>query len=180
MLFVAISVLMAAGCTGGKPIPSAQPHPGTPTASGRDVAFHAFGSPPPPGKRCPTPSRLEGAYQVLIAPTAGKPGTRVTMGGNTPLFDKAGRYLGPSGKIGFWFNLPFGNWANVYFGHRPPDANDGIPVIHLGEANVAGECSYRVSFKVPEVPSGTYEILPISHTRNGSAAFEPIQFRVTG
>jgi hypothetical protein len=102
------------------------------------------------------------------------------MGGNTPLFDKAGRYRGPSGEIGFWFNLPFGDWVHVYFGHRPPVTNGGVPVIHLGEANVAGECSYRASFKVPQVPPGIYEILPIEHDRHGSAAFRPIEFRVTG
>jgi hypothetical protein len=58
--------------------------------------------------RCPTPSRSEGAYEVLIGPTAGKPGSMVTMSENTPLFNEAGHYLGPSGKVGFWFvNVPF-------------------------------------------------------------------------
>ena len=55
----------------------------------------------------------------------------------------------------------------------------GVPVVNLGEANVARECADRVSFKVPGVPPGIYEILPIEHDRYGSAAFRPIQFRVT-
>ena len=101
------------------------------------------------------------------------------MSGNTPLFNKAGRYLGPTGKIGFWFNLPFDDWVHVYFGQAPPSSNKGAPVIHLGEANVTGQCSYRVTFRVPDVSPGTYDIVPIEHGRGGAAAFPAIEFRVT-
>jgi hypothetical protein len=62
------------------------------------------------------------------------------MTGNTPLFAESGRYVGPTGKIGFWFNLPFVDWVHVYFGQAPPSSNKGTPVIHLGEANVEGKC----------------------------------------
>jgi hypothetical protein len=101
------------------------------------------------------------------------------MGGNTPLFNEAGRYLGPSGKIGFWFNLPPGAWAYVYSSQAPPSSNQGTPVIHLGEAHVKGQCSYRVTFKVPDVPPGIYDIVPIEHGRGSSSAFQPLEFRVT-
>jgi hypothetical protein len=100
------------------------------------------------------------------------------MGGNTPLFNKAGRYQGPSGKIGFWFNLPPGGWLHVYFGGTAPSAYRGVPVIHLGEAIVEGRCSYRVSFRVPDVPPGAYDIVPIEHNRHGAAAFRAIEFHV--
>jgi hypothetical protein len=171
-----VLALAALSCTGGGPTQrSGQP---TPNASRPDLEFRAVGSPPPPGRRCPTPSRREGAYEVLIGPTAGRPGTRVTVGGNTPLFDKAGRYLGPSGKIGFWFNLPPGGWEHVYFGGSRPHTFQRVPVIHLGEVDVSGRCSYRASFRVPEVPAGTYSIVPIEHGAHGAAAFASIEFRV--
>jgi len=115
----------------------------------------------------------------LIAPTVARPGARVTLGGNTPLFAKSGRYLGPSGKIGFWFNLPPGGWEHVYFGGTPPHSFRGVSVFHLGEADVSGQCSYRVSFRVPIVPGGIYAIVPIEHDARGSAAFAPIELRVT-
>jgi hypothetical protein len=104
----------------------------------------------------------------------------VTMSGNTPLFNEAGHYLGPSGKIGFWFNLPFDTWEYAYSSQGPPTSNNGIPVFHLGEARVVGQCSYRVTFRVPDVLPGTYGIVPIEHSRGGSAALgKPIEFLVT-
>lgn len=60
------------------------------------------------------------------------------MGGNTPLFNKNGRYLGPTGKIGFWFNLPFDDWVYVYSDQGPPSSNKEIPVILLGEGERRG------------------------------------------
>lgn len=102
------------------------------------------------------------------------------MNGNTPLFSEAGRYVGPTGKIGFWLNLPFGDWTHVYFGQTPPPSNNGAPVVHLGEANVEGQCSYRVTFMVPNIAPGRYKIVPIEHGGGGSAAFSPVEFRVTG
>jgi hypothetical protein len=184
LILAAILGVLAAGCTGGHPEAPGSTHPPSPTATqgtaDRQIRFRFFGSPPPPGVRCPAPSRSEGAYAVLIGPTAGKPGSMVTMTENTPLFNKAGHYLGPSGKIGFWFNLPFASWPAAYSSQGLPSSNNGVPVIHLGEAPVAGQCSYRVTFRVPEVPPGTYEIVSIEHSGGGSAALgQPIDFRVT-
>jgi hypothetical protein len=59
------------------------------------------------------------------------------MGGNIPLFAKGGRYVGPTGKIGFWFNLPFDGWEYAYSSQGPPSSSKGVPVIHIGEVNVA-------------------------------------------
>lgn len=56
----------------------------------------------------------------------------------------------------------------------------GAPVIHLGEANVEGVCSYRVTFAVPDVMPGDYALVVIEHGRSGAAALgEPINFSVT-
>jgi hypothetical protein len=181
LILAAVLAGLAAGCTGGEPGPA---HPATPTATSgtadQQVRFRFFGSPPPAGARCRTPSRSEGAYTVLIGPTAGKPGSMVTMSENTPLFNKAGHYLGPSGKIGFWFNLPFADWPAAYSSQGLPSSNNGVPVFHLGEAPVEGQCSYRVTFRVPEVPPGIYGIVPIEHSGGGSAALgKPIEFRVS-
>src|SRR5207248_1659099 len=111
----------------------------------------------------------EGAYQVLIGPVSGKPGTLVTMSGNTPLFNEAGHYIGPSGDIGFWFNLPWGSWESAY-SSQSPTSYRGVPVLGLGDANVNGVCTYRVTFRIPSVPPGGYDIVPIEHSRGGSAA----------
>jgi hypothetical protein len=151
----------------------------TPDVGRRQLDFRAVGFPPPPGSRCPAPSREAGGYTVLIGPTSGKAGTRVTMGGYTPLFNEAHHYVGPSGRIGFWFNLPLNAWPRLYSTQRPPPSSRGVPVIHLGEADVAGQCSYRVTFKVPAVPPGVYLVVPIEHGRGSSSPFGALEFHVT-
>jgi hypothetical protein len=115
-----------------------------------------------------------------VHPTAGTPGSIVEVSENTPLFNKAGRYLGPSGKVGFWFNLPPEVLGDMYVGTPVPSTNQGSPVIHLGEANVQGKCSYRVSFHVPDVTPGTYTLFILEHTDGGYAPLgKPIDFRVS-
>jgi hypothetical protein len=91
-----------------------------------------------------------------------------------------GSLHGPSGKIGFWFvNLPFTDSEIGYTAQGPTTAN-GAGLVHMGEASVAGQCSYRVTFTVPDVPVGTYGIVAIEHSGRGSAALgRPIEFRVT-
>jgi hypothetical protein len=105
----------------------------------------------------------------------------VEVSGNTPLFSKAGRYVGPTGKIGFWFNLPPDAWQDLYFGTPiRPTTYQGSPVLHLGEANVRGRCSYHVTFAVPNVTPGTYALDMIDHGMGSAAALGgPIDFRVT-
>lgn len=183
LVILALALFLATACTGAekKAGPTPRPQETNVTGPGRqDLRFLAVVSPAPPGRHCPTPSRQEGAYDVLIAPTDARPGAKVVMGGNTPLFGKSGSYVGPTGKIGFWFNLPFDDWVYAYSpqGSRP-GSNNGVPVIHIGEVDVAGQCSYRVTFRVPNVPPGTYEIVPIEHGGGGAAAFRAIEIRVT-
>jgi hypothetical protein len=166
---------MALSCTRS---PTLSPTP-TPPAPIQDIAFRATGSLPPPGERCPTPPRPD-PYGITVHPTAGSTGSTVEVSENTPLFNKAGRYLGPTGKIGFWFNLPPESLGQMYNGDPPPSTNQGAPVIHLGEANVQGKCSYRVTFHVPDVTPGTYTLVIIEHSEGGYAPLgKPIGFRVT-
>ena len=173
-LSVAVLCVTAVSCKGS---PAVSPTPTRP-ATIQHVAFRAVGSPPPPGGRCPTPPRPD-AYGVSVQPTTGSTGSTVQVSGNTPLFNEAGRYLRPTGKIGFWFNLPPDGWIHVYFGQTTPSTNQGSPVIHLGEANVEGECSYHVTFAVPNVTPGNYSLVVIEHGRGSSAEVDvPIDFRV--
>ena len=116
---------------------------------------------------------------MFIAPTTGRPGSKVFLSEITPLFNEAGHYLGPSGKIGFWFvNLPFKS-SEIGYNAQGPTTVNGAPVVHLGEASVEGQCSYRVGFTVPDVPPGTYGIVAIEHGGRSFAALgKPIEFRV--
>jgi hypothetical protein len=173
----AILCVTAVSCTGSPTVSSTPTRP----ATIQDVAFRAVGSPPPAGERCPTPPRPD-PYAISAQPTAGSSGSTVEVSENTPLINKAGRYLRPNGKIGFWFNLPPEALGHMYVASPPPSTYQGSPVIHLGEASVPGKCSYRVTFHVPNVTPGTYTLVIIehSHSSGGYAQLgEPIYFRVT-
>ena len=158
----------------GRPGPVSPPGP----SPSHPEIFRATGTPPLSGLRCPTPARPV-AYNVNIQPAAGAPGSTVFVTGNTPLFSPAARYIGPTGKIGFWFNLPPNGWENIYSTVPAPTANSGAPIVHLGEASVQGRCSYRVTFTVPDMPPGSYPLVLIEHVHGSSSAFEPINFEVT-
>lgn len=116
---------------------------------------------------------------MLASGTTGRSGSKVILAENTPLIDKAGRYIGPRGKIGFWFvDLPFTR-SEINYTAKGVATASAARVVHLGEASVAGQCSYRVTFRVPDVPPGTYAIVAIEHDAHGSAALgKPIEFRV--
>jgi hypothetical protein len=174
-----IALCVAASCTGRDARPADRGPTRSPDVGRKQLGFRAVGFPPPAGSRCPAPPREAGGYTVLMGPTSGKAGTPVTMGGYTPLFNEAHHYVGPSGRIGFWFNLPLSAWPRLYSAQRPPRSSGGVAVIHLGEADVAGQCSYRVMFKVPAVPPGVYLVVPIEHGRGSSSAFEALEFHVT-
>src|SRR5205823_2728427 len=150
-------------CTGGQGPPVSSARPTQPTAPGGSVGAQGrlefSGSPAPAGRRCPTPSREAGAYTILVTPTSGSVGSKVILSENTPLFNEAGRYLGPSGKIGFWFvNLPF-NDSEIGYTAKGPTTAEGAQLVHLGETSVVGQCSYRVAFSVPDVVPGTYGVV---------------------
>jgi len=174
------AILATCGRSATTDVGAVRPSPSSAAVSVSDLRFHSSGTPPIEGHRCPASHRSEGGYRTLIGPTEGQAGTSVEIAGATPLFAKSGRYLGPRGRIGFWFNLPFSAWARVYSDAGPPRASNGVPVVRLGEASVAGFCAYRVTFRVPSVPPGRYLIVPIEHEGHGAAAFAPLAFRVTG
>jgi hypothetical protein len=115
-----------------------------------------------------------------VTPASAPAGSIVTIYGNTPLFAKSGHYIGPSGTIGFWWNMPPKDWVHAYFGRTPATTNGGSSVLHLGEADVEGLCTYRVRFEVPAVPPGRYPVVPIEHDRRGAAGFQAIVIHVIG
>jgi hypothetical protein len=172
-----VGVACTSGPSSGQPIDHAV---SMPPNEGEQVTFSATGSPPPPGARCPIPPRSEGGFGLIVQPTTGRAGSTVQITGNTPLVSKSGEYVGPEGKIGFWFNLPFREWEHAYFGDTVPRSNNGVPVTHLGEADVQGRCTYRVTFAMPNVPPGTYPLVAIEHGGGAAAAMgKPIGLHVT-
>jgi hypothetical protein len=56
----------------------------------------------------------------------------------------------------------------------------GSSVIPLGEATVEGECSYRVTFTVPDVAPNTYALVLVDHGRGSATELGTINFVVTG
>lgn len=171
---VLLAVLSLSACTASDDTGAATSR--SPTLR-RTASFSFVGSPPPASTRCPTPPRQPG-YRVQIEPKTASVGSRIELTGNTPLFVESGRYVGPTGKIGFWFNLPYDEWVETYSSIPPPTANGGVPVIHLGEMRVEGLCSYTVTIGVPDVAAGRYRIVPIEHGHGGSAAMSPIWLRI--
>jgi len=98
------------------------------------------------------------------------------VSGAAPLYNEAGKYVGPSGNIGFWWNLDPSSWSPISTA-SPSPAGQG-PVVELAVTTISGHCTYRVEFTVPRVPVGTYAIVPYEFSRNSSSPFQTLRFRV--
>ena len=85
--------------------------------------------------------------------------------------------MGPSGRIAFFWNVPFRSWTTVPVFDRHPAVPDDPH--ELGDIDVLGACTYRMTFAIPEVRPASYPVLAIEHARGSAAALSPMTLQVT-
>lgn len=121
-----------------------------------------------------------GYYDPTVRPSAGRPGSRVTVSGRLPVLSESGQRVGQSSAevVAYW-NLDENRWPSVATA-TPDKARAGTPVELLGTRNVAGRCRYHVRVPIPPAPAGTYPIDVLYGDVHGTASFAPTYFRVTG
>lgn len=132
-----------------------------------------------PPADCPTPTGT-GYYDPTVRPSAGRPGSTVTLSGRLPVLSESGQDVGQSSTevVAYW-NLDVSRWPSVAT-PTPAKADAGSPVELLGARSVAGLCSYRVRGTIPPAPPGTYPIDVLYGDVHGEASFAPADVRVTG
>ena len=132
---------------------------------------------------CPT----GGSYVPILDPQFGPADSEVSLAGALPQDEggESGQPGDPITKVVAWWNLKWERWSSALSKTEQPAAAGTGPVQLLGEASVEGMCDYEISFSVPEVDPGAYELVVIYQGRDvegfpSYAAFEPVRFQVTG
>jgi hypothetical protein len=127
---------------------------------------------------CPTRAG-NGAYRTTLDPSAGPPGSTVTVSGALGVMNEDGTYGGQTARdVDAYWNLDFRKWWTG-LERSPLAAVAGSPVRHLGSQDVAKRCRYRFQVSVPSLPPGRYPIEVLYGNGKNRASFAPVDFRVT-
>jgi hypothetical protein len=127
---------------------------------------------------CPALSGKD-AYRTTVSPSAGPPGSTVTVSGPLGVVDESGTYGGQTAThVDAYWNLDFARWWSALTG-SPSRSVEGPPVRHLARQEVAKRCGYRLRLRIPLVAPGTYPIEVLYGDSKGRASLAPVEFRVT-
>jgi hypothetical protein len=127
---------------------------------------------------CPLPG--PGGFGVQVDTGEGSPGEIVTISGNVPFQREDGSYdRSREGRTIAWWNAAPGDWPYLssFSEVEPSAAVPGTPLILLGEAAEV-DCTFSISFPVPEAPPGTYPLVVVSEGGGGSALRDSFVIRV--
>jgi hypothetical protein len=125
------------------------------------------------------------AYVPSVDPISGPSGATATVTGEVPHGEGAegGSPADPTEWVEIWWNLdpsdPDG-WPSALAGGEDPIPAEPGPVVLLGRLHVAGTCTYKLPFAVPDTRPGSYPIVVLYGSDMGAASFEPVSFVVTG
>jgi len=72
------------------------------------------------------------------------------------------------------------DWADLPWTEPPPYPDLPVGLVFLGEGG-RDACSFDITWRVPDVPPGTYrvQVLQVTENRGGAAGWGSIDFRVT-
>jgi hypothetical protein len=133
--------------------------------------------------RCPKPPAGEAdAYLPSLSSSSGPAGSTVTVFARLPLFDEAGKYVGPgTPRISAYWNLDLDRWTSILSTPRSPSATvAGVRVEYLATHRVTGGCDFRMKVTIPPARPGTYPLVFLYRYPNGAGdANGPVKFRVT-
>ncbi len=123
-------------------------------------------------KATPTPPDCppvgEGGYRIELSESSGVRGSTVEAFGPTPLYAEDGSYRPPDGEIQLWWNADPQAWESVLPGGDEPVRDQPGEVLLVGTAQLAGTCTFRTAFQVPDVPPGEYTIVPVNFGLEGN------------
>ena len=119
-----------------------------------------------------------GAYDTTLSPSAGPPGSTVTLSGHLPVIEEDGSYAGQTAaRVDAYWNLDFKKWWTALTSAPLPSVPNS-PVRHLGSQDVSHLCTYRVRVTIPSVAPGRYPVDVLFGTGKSRAGFAPESFRV--
>ncbi|MGI8519842.1 MAG: hypothetical protein ACR2MC_04445 [Actinomycetota bacterium] len=128
-------------------------------------------SPTPPD--CPPIG--EDGYRIELSESSGARGSTIEVTGPTPIYTEDGSYRAPDGEIHLWWNADPEAWESLLPGGDEPVPDKPGEVLLVGTGQLAGTCTFRTSFTVPDVPPGDYTIVSVNlvnpeHRENFGAA----------
>lgn len=181
-----VALLVVAGAT--SLLVRAFGFPGGPAGDGASLVAaaddQATPTPEETPEETPTPPNCpvvgEGGYQATLAPASGTPGSTVMISGPVPMYRPDGTY-DPAREleIEIWWNVASNEWDILLPGGDEPSPGGPGPVQVVAEEDVSDMCSFQLEFTVPDVPSGTYNVLVLEVGGDGAAVYSETPFEVT-
>jgi hypothetical protein len=142
------------------------------TASDKNDLLDALNSVQPFDTSCESQAVRPGEYGSQFGATSGASGDTVTVTGTLPWppLNEGGQYV-PLDTVEVWWNDGLSD-----SGLSPPQG----PQERLASRPVNGSCQYSLSFRIPDVPPGTYPLTVREYGGGGFSWAGATDFRVTG
>jgi hypothetical protein len=122
------------------------------------------------------PGHREGGYRIELSESSGARGSTIEVFGPTPLYAEDGSYRPRDGEIQLWWNADPEAWEPLLPGGDDPVPDKPGEVLLVGTAELAGTCTFRTSFTVPDVLPGDYTIVPVNFGLQGNDDFSATFF----
>lgn len=108
---------------------------------------------------------------ATVNPQAGTIGTNVVVTGPVPFYEQDGTF-DASEIIEVWWNADPETYWDLLNGSEALAVNPNSPVQRLGEQPANEACDFKITFTVPDVPEGKYNVVIIHGQAGGVALYD--------
>lgn len=118
---------------------------------------------------CPIPKDYP--LVATLSSQTGAPGTEVTVTGAFPYYQQDGTF-DASQSIEVWWNANPDKYWELTDGGKATGVNPDSTVEQLGEQPSNTVCDFEITFTVPDVPDGKYNVVILERAGDGMALYD--------
>lgn len=118
---------------------------------------------------CPVPKNYP--LVATLSSEAGTAGTKVVVTGIVPYYQQDGTF-DASQSIEVWWNANPETYWELVDGGEATGVNPDSPVQQLGDQPSNTACDFAITFTVPDVPEGKYNVVILERPGDGMALYD--------